>query len=72
MSAGAPASDDSDMGPQPTPDSEHYSHCTLCEFTGGENYKFQEILNFVVDHCHEVHIDGLCAQVQQASKLSSR
>ena len=64
MSTGAPASDDSDMEPQPASDPEQYAHCTLCEFTGGENYKFQEILNFVADHCHEVHIDGLCAQVK--------
>ena len=64
MSTGAPASDDSDMEPQPASDPEQYAHCTLCEFTGGENYKFQEILCFVADHCHEVHIDGLCAQVK--------
>jgi hypothetical protein len=64
MSTGAPASDDSDMEPQPASDPEQYAHCTLCEFTGGENYKFQEILNFVADHCHEVHIDGLCTQVK--------
>ena len=66
MSAGAPASNSSDMGQQPTSDSDHYSHYTLCEFTGGENYKFQEILNFVLDHFHEVHMDGLCAQVQKS------
>jgi hypothetical protein len=66
MSAGAPASNYSDMGQQPMSDSEHYSHCTLCEFTAGENYKFQEILNFVLDHFHKVHMDGLCAQVQKS------
>jgi hypothetical protein len=38
-----PASDDSDMAPQPTSDSEHYLHCRLCEFTGGENYKFWDV-----------------------------
>jgi hypothetical protein len=46
-------------------DWESAAQCKLCEFTGCENYKFQDIMNYVHDHAHEVHIDGLCAQVQK-------
>ncbi|NBX18911.1 MAG: hypothetical protein EBR09_16285 [Proteobacteria bacterium] len=39
--------------------------CKLCEYAGNDDYKFQEIINFVHEHSHEAHIDGLCAQVQR-------
>jgi hypothetical protein len=44
---------------------ESAAQCKLCEFTGCENPKFQDIMNYVHDHAHEVHIDGLSAQVQK-------
>lgn len=46
-------------------DGESAAQCKLCEFTGCENNKFQDIINYVHDHAHEVHIDGLSAQVQK-------
>jgi len=39
--------------------------CKLCEYAGNDDYKFQAIINFVHEHSHEAHIDGLCAQVQR-------
>jgi len=46
-------------------EAESAANCKLCEFTGCENPKFQDIINYVHDHSHEVHIDGLSAQVQK-------
>lgn len=42
------------------------THCRLCEYTGCANLKFQEILMYVAEHAHDVHIDGLCEQVRKS------
>lgn len=39
--------------------------CPLCEFNGCENVKLNEIMNFVSEQVHEVHIDELCRQVRE-------
>lgn len=51
--------------PEVAGEAESAAQCQLCEFTGCDNPKFQDIINYVHDHAHEVHIDGLSAQVQK-------
>lgn len=45
------------------------SKCKLCEYTRCGNYKFTEIMNYVPDNIHDVHIDELCSQVRANLEL---
>ena len=38
--------------------------CPLCEYAGSDHPLLHEILSYVTDNAHQVHIAELCAQIQ--------
>jgi len=40
--------------------------CILCEYNGNGNQMLAEIMNFIPENAHEVHIDELCSQVKRS------